>query len=313
MMRGSAAVGILVLVLGAGCPDKDKETTPVRPASGPAAQLKGVLGEPAKARASRVNRDHLWRELGRAPSSVRGPRSLQPLSDLRNAFPDWEVRPSYVAEQGNMVLIEGVAQGTHRGPFGKRAATGRKVGAHVAMLAVVDEGVIVETLAYLGTDIYDRQVEDSPARQAPPIPSWPTLEERETGRKVKLSQRMIAEIYGLAANGAASRLLGLLGRTDMERTAFDTIDLTKVSDPRKLTATMKTFFDPLRVVVRSTHVLGKSVTATIEIQGTLRRPLQSFRAGQKIQAEAMLVAHVDGDHVRRGRFYFDGASVRPAR
>ena len=62
------------------------------------------------------------------PFEVRGPQGVTQLHDaLLPAFPDMELPLQDFIAEGEKVLVRLRVKGTHTGPFGDMAATGRKI------------------------------------------------------------------------------------------------------------------------------------------------------------------------------------------
>jgi steroid delta-isomerase-like uncharacterized protein len=67
------------------------------------------------------------------------------------AFPDLEMRVQRWVVQGDTVVTEEVMVGTHKGPFAGLAPTGVVVQLPMTHITRVDNGVIVERIAYHDT------------------------------------------------------------------------------------------------------------------------------------------------------------------
>ena len=84
------------------------------------------------------------------PFEVRGPAGVKKLHDaLMPAFPDMKLPLEDFVAEGEKVLVRLRVQGTHTGPFGDMAATGRKVDIDVLDLFQIRDGVLVEHWALL--------------------------------------------------------------------------------------------------------------------------------------------------------------------
>ena len=84
------------------------------------------------------------------PFEVRGPAGVKQLHDvLMPAFPDMQLPLQDFVAEGEKVLVRLRVQGTHTGPFGDLAATGRTVDIAVLDLFQIRDGVLVEHWALL--------------------------------------------------------------------------------------------------------------------------------------------------------------------
>jgi len=84
------------------------------------------------------------------PFEVRGPGGVKQLHDvLMPAFPDMELPLEDFVAEGEKVLVRLRVQGTHTGPFGDMAATGRRIDIGVLDLFQIRDGVLVEHWALL--------------------------------------------------------------------------------------------------------------------------------------------------------------------
>lgn len=82
----------------------------------------------------------------------------QLLTTTWTAFPDSKVTVERWVVQGDVVVTEEVLEGTHRGPFGGLAPSGRRVRIPMVHVARVDRGRIVERVAYHDTAALLRQL-----------------------------------------------------------------------------------------------------------------------------------------------------------
>lgn len=73
------------------------------------------------------------------------------LTDSLRAFPDLQVAVTRWVVDGNVVATEELMEGTHDGPFAGLSATGRKVRLPMVHVTRVDDGRIVERIAYHDT------------------------------------------------------------------------------------------------------------------------------------------------------------------
>jgi steroid delta-isomerase-like uncharacterized protein len=82
---------------------------------------------------------------------------------LRNlvGFPDLQVEVERWVVQGDTVVTEEVMAGTHKGPFGGIAATGRYVRIRVVHITRVDGGRVVERISYQDSASLLRQMGDA--------------------------------------------------------------------------------------------------------------------------------------------------------
>ena len=79
------------------------------------------------------------------PFEVRGPAGVKQLHDvLMPAFPDMRLPLEDFVAEGEKVLVRLRVQGTHTGPFGDMAATGRSIDIGVLDLFQIRDGVLVE-------------------------------------------------------------------------------------------------------------------------------------------------------------------------
>ena len=84
------------------------------------------------------------------PFEVRGPAGVKQLHDvLMPAFPDMKLPLEDFVAEGEKVLVRLRVQGTHSGPFGDMAATGRKIDIGVLDLFQIRDGVLIEHWALL--------------------------------------------------------------------------------------------------------------------------------------------------------------------
>lgn len=84
------------------------------------------------------------------PFEVRGPQGVAQLHDaLMPAFPDMRLPLEDFVAEGEKVLVRLRVQGTHTGPFGDMAATGRKIDIGVLDLFQIRNGVLIEHWALL--------------------------------------------------------------------------------------------------------------------------------------------------------------------
>jgi predicted ester cyclase len=84
------------------------------------------------------------------PFEVRGPAGVAQLHDaLLPAFPDMQVPFEDFVAEGDKVLVRLRVTGTHTGPFGDMAPTGRAIDIAVLDLFQVRDGVLVEHWALL--------------------------------------------------------------------------------------------------------------------------------------------------------------------
>jgi predicted ester cyclase len=68
---------------------------------------------------------------------------------LMPAFPDMKLPLQDFVAEGEKVLVRLRVQGTHTGPFGDMAATGRKIDIGVLDLFQIRDGVLIEHWALL--------------------------------------------------------------------------------------------------------------------------------------------------------------------
>lgn len=84
------------------------------------------------------------------PFEVKGPEGVAKLHDvLMPAFPDMELPLLDFIAEGDKVLVRLKVKGTHTGPFGDMAATGKKIDIDVLDLFQFKDGVLVEHWALL--------------------------------------------------------------------------------------------------------------------------------------------------------------------
>ena len=84
------------------------------------------------------------------PFEVRGPAGVKQLHDaLLPAFPDMTLPLEDFVAEGEKVLVRLRVKGTHSGPFGDMAATGRKIDIGVLDLFQIRDGVLIEHWALL--------------------------------------------------------------------------------------------------------------------------------------------------------------------
>ncbi len=81
---------------------------------------------------------------------VKGPEGVKKLHDvLMPAFPDMELPLLDFIAEGDKVLVRLKVKGTHTGPFGDMAATGKKVEIDVLDLFQFKDSVLIEHWALL--------------------------------------------------------------------------------------------------------------------------------------------------------------------
>ena len=84
------------------------------------------------------------------PFEVRGPAGVKQLHDaLLPAFPDMKLPLEDFVAEGEKVVVRLRVQGTHSGPFGDMAATGRQIDIGVLDLFQIRDGVFIEHWALL--------------------------------------------------------------------------------------------------------------------------------------------------------------------
>jgi predicted ester cyclase len=84
------------------------------------------------------------------PFQVKGPEGVLQLHDaLLPAFPDMTLPLEDFVAEGEKVLVRLRVKGTHLGPFGDMAASGRKIDIGVLDLFQIRDGVLVEHWALL--------------------------------------------------------------------------------------------------------------------------------------------------------------------
>ena len=84
------------------------------------------------------------------PFEVRGPAGVKQFHDaLLPAFPDMKLPLEDFVAEGDKVLVRLRVQGTHTGPFGDMAATGRQIDIGVLDLFQIRDGVLIEHWALL--------------------------------------------------------------------------------------------------------------------------------------------------------------------
>lgn len=84
------------------------------------------------------------------PFQVKGPEGVLQLHDaLLPAFPDMTLPLEDFVAEGEKVLVRLRVLGTHLGPFGDMAASGRKIDIGVLDLFQIRDGVLVEHWALL--------------------------------------------------------------------------------------------------------------------------------------------------------------------
>lgn len=84
------------------------------------------------------------------PFEVRGPAGVKQLHDaLMPAFPDMTLPLEDFVAEGEKVLVRLRVQGTHTGPFGDMAPTGRKIDISVLDLFQIRDGLLIEHWALL--------------------------------------------------------------------------------------------------------------------------------------------------------------------
>jgi predicted ester cyclase len=84
------------------------------------------------------------------PFEVRGPQGVTQLHDaLLPAFPDMQLPLLDFVAEADKVLVRLRVQGTHTGPFGDMAPTGKKIDIAVLDLFQFKDGVLVEHWALL--------------------------------------------------------------------------------------------------------------------------------------------------------------------
>ncbi|NCW33999.1 MAG: ester cyclase, partial [Betaproteobacteria bacterium] len=84
------------------------------------------------------------------PFQVKGPEGVLQLHDaLLPAFPDMSLPLEDFVAEGEKVLVRLRVLGTHLGPFGDMAASGRKIDIGVLDLFQIRDGVMIEHWALL--------------------------------------------------------------------------------------------------------------------------------------------------------------------
>ena len=84
------------------------------------------------------------------PFEVRGPEGVMQLHHaLMPAFPDMKLPLEDFVAEGEKVLVRLRVQGTHTGPFGDMAATGKTIDIDVLDLFQIRDGVLIEHWALL--------------------------------------------------------------------------------------------------------------------------------------------------------------------
>lgn len=84
------------------------------------------------------------------PFEVRGPEGVMQLHDvLLPAFPDMELPLHDFVAEGEKVLVRLTVYGTHKGPFGDMAPTGKRIEVQVLDLFQIRDDVLVEHWAQL--------------------------------------------------------------------------------------------------------------------------------------------------------------------
>jgi predicted ester cyclase len=84
------------------------------------------------------------------PFQVKGPEGVLQLHDaLLPAFPDMTLPLEDFVAEGEKVLVRLRVKGTHLGPFGDMAASGRNIDIGVLDLFQIRDGVLVEHWALL--------------------------------------------------------------------------------------------------------------------------------------------------------------------
>jgi len=84
------------------------------------------------------------------PFEVRGPAGVAQLHDaLLPAFPDMQLPLQDFVAEGEKVLVRLRVQGTHTGPFGEMAATGRQIDIGVLDLFQIRDDVFIAHWALL--------------------------------------------------------------------------------------------------------------------------------------------------------------------
>jgi len=84
------------------------------------------------------------------PFQVKGPEGVLQLHDaLLPAFPDMSLPLEDFVAEGEKVLVRLRVLGTHLGPFGDMAASGRKIDIGVLDLFQIRDGVLIEHWALL--------------------------------------------------------------------------------------------------------------------------------------------------------------------
>jgi predicted ester cyclase len=90
---------------------------------------------------------------------VKGPEGVMKLHDvLMPAFPDMELPLLDFVAEGDEVLVRLKVKGTHTGPMGELAATGKKIDIDVMDLFKFKEGVLIEHWALLDNLTMSKQL-----------------------------------------------------------------------------------------------------------------------------------------------------------
>jgi predicted ester cyclase len=90
---------------------------------------------------------------------VKGPEGVMKLHDvLMPAFPDMELPLLDFVAEGDQVLVRLKVKGTHTGPLGDLAATGKKIDIDVMDLFKFKDGVLIEHWALLDNSNMNKQL-----------------------------------------------------------------------------------------------------------------------------------------------------------
>jgi predicted ester cyclase len=89
--------------------------------------------------------DDMQEHQPRGPGHPPGPGGVKAvIGSLRLAFSDFQLSVQDLAVAGDVVWTRNLATGTHDGPFGSRAPTGRRIAITVSDVMRVKSGQIVE-------------------------------------------------------------------------------------------------------------------------------------------------------------------------
>jgi steroid delta-isomerase-like uncharacterized protein len=233
------------------------------------------------------------------------------LDNLFKSFPDVKLTPTRTFIKGNMVAIEGVMTGTHRGDFMGNAATGKKIGhRYFGLMSFNDDGLISKEhlyhdhaamLGHLGKGdpkLKQRDVESVPTMQ---------LEQVASGDNALESKNETAARAWFSTFEKKDDKAYLAGISDDVTHA----DYTRPEDVKGKDAAKKAFgellktFPDIKMTPTSVVAIGDFVIAEVEMSGTMKGDLGSVKSSGKsgtVHVVDVLKYNHDGKIMWAGRW-----------